>query len=511
MLTAFLLGLALGATAAARAIGRRPAADHARTLAAVLLGAGLFSLATAHALLEMPRLFAETYFRLDPSPDGWFLVQLGVSLLIMFPTTFALGWVFPLVLELAGAGRGVAASVGRVYAANTAGTIAGAAAGGFLFLPRWGVNATLLGVAVAQGLLAAWVAFAVGSRRRMALATACLAAVVAVVLLRPSWDVLLMNSGVYVTVQDIDRKDGWRGYLERVRKDNQLVYARDGLTSSVLVGFQPISDNLYLAVNGKTDASSREDLETQIVLGHLPLLIHREPKDILVIGLASGISAGSVACHPVEHIKIVEVEAAMIPAARLFREHNGDVLSDPRVTVSVNDARNELQFNDAAYDVIISEPSNPWMTVASNLFTEDFFRIARARLKPGGIFTQWIQTYGLGPREVRSILASFRGVFPETAVFETLGGVDLVVLGSAEPLRLDEGRAADRMARINAAFEDADSFRDFGLHTIVPGARGLRMTTSSRRPSSRCAHSNRRWTSCTTSRTSWGRTSPRRS
>jgi len=238
----------------------------------------------------MPRLFAETYFRLDPSPDGWFLVQLGVSLVIMFPTTFALGWVFPLVLELAGARRGVAASVGRVYAANTGGTILGAAAGGFLLLPHWGVNATLVAVAAGQALLAAWVAYGVGVRRRTSMAGLCVASAIALVVLRPSWDVLLMNSGVYVSIQDIDRKAGWRGYLERVRKDNQLVYARDGLTSSVLVGFQPLSDNLYLAVNGKTDASSREDLETQIVLGHLPLLAHPDPQRVLVIGLASGIS-----------------------------------------------------------------------------------------------------------------------------------------------------------------------------------------------------------------------------
>ena len=453
MLTAFLLGLALGATAAARAIARRPGADHGRTFSIVLLGAGVCSLATAHALLAMPRLFAETYFRLDPSPDGWFLVQLGVSLVIMFPTTFALGWVFPLVLELAGARRGVAASVGRVYAANTGGTILGAAAGGFLLLPHWGVNATLVAVAAGQALLAAWVAYGVGVRRRTAMAGLCVASAIALVVLRPSWDVLLMNSGVYVSIQDIDRKAGWRGYLERVRKDNQLVYARDGLTSSVLVGFQPLSDNLYLAVNGKTDASSREDLETQIVLGHLPLLAHPDPQRVLMIGLASGISAGAVACHPVAALKVVEVEAAMIPAARLFKDHNGDVLSDPRVTVSINDARNELQFNDATYDVIISEPSNPWMTVASNLFTEDFFRVAKGRLREGGVFAQWIQTYGLGPREVRSILAAFHAVFPEVAVFETLGGVDLVVLGSSQPVRLDLERMGERMSELRVRMD----------------------------------------------------------
>lgn len=454
MLTAFLLGLASGAAVAARRIRKRPDGDHPRDLAAVLLVAGVCSLATAHALLAMPRLFGEVYYRFDPSPDGWFLVQLGVSLLVMFPTTFALGWVFPLVLEIVGARRGsVAASVGRVYAANTAGTIAGAAAGGFLLLPHLGVSATLVAVAVVQALLGGWVALGAGPRRKRALAAACAATAVGLVLCRPSWDVLLMNSGVYMNVQNFDRSKGWSGFLRGVRTNNELVYAKDGLTASVLVGFQPADSNLYLAVNGKTDASSREDLETQIMAGHLPLLVHRNPKDVLVVGLASGISVGSVATHPVESIKVVEIEAAIVPAARLFHEHNGAVLDDPRVSLSINDARNELQFNTATYDVIVSEPSNPWMTVASNLFTEDYFRIAKARLRSDGVFAQWIQTYSLGPEELRSILAAFRAVFPDVAVFETLDGVDLLLLGSSEPIRLDVRRVEERMSELRVRID----------------------------------------------------------
>ena len=480
MLTAFLLGLASGAAAAAARIGRRPDGDHPRTLALVFLAAGACSLGTAYALLAMPRAFAEAYYRLDPSPDGWFLVQLGLSLLVMFPTTFALGWVFPLVLEIVGARRGaVAAAVGRVYAANTAGTIVGAAAGGFLFLPRWGVSTTLVAVAAAQALLGGWVA-----RRKPALAAVSVAAAVVFVVFRPSWDVLLMNSGVYMGIQDTGREQGWAGFMSKVRNDNQLVYAKDGLTASVLVAFQPAADNLYLAVNGKTDASSREDLETQILLGQLPLLIHPEAKQVLVIGLGSGITVGSVATHAVESVKVVEVEAAIVPAARLFAEHNGDVLDDPRISLSINDARNELQFNDAAYDVIISEPSNPWMTVASNLFTEDFFRIARTRLRPDGVFAQWIQTYSLGPEEVRSILASFRASFPEVGVFESMEGTDLIVLGSSRPIRLNAGQLESRLAdlrvrldlervRIGRPLDILGRYQTGGraLQAIVAGAR----------------------------------------
>jgi spermidine synthase len=258
-----------------------------------------------------------------------------------------------------------------------------------------------------------------------------------------------------MNVQNADEKLGWTSFRDHVRANNDLLYARDGLTASVLVAVQPDSGNTYLAVNGKTDASSHEDLETQIAVGHLPLLFHDAPRDALVIGLASGITVGSVATHDLEHIRVVEVEGAMVGAARCFAPFNHRVLDDPRVELSINDARNELQFNPATYDVIIAEPSNPWMTVAANLFTEDFFRIGRSRLRPGGIFGQWIQTYCLTPRSLGGILAAFHRAFPHVLVFEATNGIDLIMLGSAEPLTVDidklEQRSSDLWIRADLA------------------------------------------------------------
>ena len=449
MLTAFLLGLTSGAASASYFLKRRRNVDARASLAVALVAAGVLSFVAAHTIQALPRLFAEIYFRLSPSPEGWWLVQLGIALCVMFPTTFALGWVFPLVLEEVGQGRRkVASAVGRVYAANTIGTILGAACAGFLLIPLVGVGTTLVGVAVAQLVLGA--ALLPGSRagtfgRRIAWAMGCVAFAILCIALRPGWDVLMMNSGVYMNVSGEKASRGWDSYRQRVRTDNELVYARDGLTASVLVGRQPEIDNMYLAVNGKVDASSREDLETQIMAGQLPLLFHDSPRDVLVIGLASGITVASVATHPVDRIRVVEVEAEMVEAARYFGPYNNYVLDDPRVVLSINDARNELQFNTMTYDVIVSEPSNPWMTVAANLFTEDFFRIGKSRLRPGGVFGQWVQTYCLTPDNLRSILAAFRRSFPQVLVFETINGVDLLLICSDRPLAVDFG-TLDRRA-----------------------------------------------------------------
>lgn len=449
MLAAFLIGLASGAACAVRFLNRRKTASP-RLLLAILLGsAGALSFGTAYAIQTLPRLFAEIYFRVGPPPEGWWLAQVGLASIVMFPTTFVLGWVFPLVLEAAGArGRGIASSVGTIYAANTLGTIVGAAAAGFLLIPYFGVGPTLVGTACVQLALGAALAAGAAHPAARRVAVACVAGAALCAALHPRWDLLLMNSGVYMNIQNFDRNAGWTGFLKQVREDNAVVYAKDGLTASVVVANQPAANNLYLTVNGKTDASSREDLETQILAGQIPLLLHPSPRDVLVVGLASGISVGAVATHPVERIRVVEVEAAMLEAARLFAPFNGNVLEDPRVSVSVNDARNELEFSPRDYDVIVSEPSNPWMTVASNLFTEDFFRIARARLRPGGVFGQWIQAYCLAPEQLRSIVAGFQHAFPHVLVFETLRGVDLLLVGSDRPLGLDTEALDERLSEL---------------------------------------------------------------
>ncbi len=478
MLTAFLLGLASGAGSAAQFLKRRRIADSRGVLAVVLAAAGLLSFAAAHAIQTLPRLFAETYFRLRPSPEGWWLAQLGIASFVMFPTTYALGWVFPLVLDAVGRGRqSVASSVGRIYAANTIGTIVGAACAGFLLIPFLGVGATLLGVAIGQLLLGAAllpVSTAGAHRHRRGWVVGCVVSALFCVAFRPGWDVLMMNSGVYMNVQDVEASKGWDEFRRQFRTTSELIFARDGLTASILVARQLGIDNMYLAVNGKIDASSHVDLETQVMLGHLPLLFHPAPRDVLIVGLASGITAGSAATHPVERIRVVEVEGAMVEAARRFQRYNNDVLDDPRVTVSINDARNELQFNPVDYDVIVSEPSNPWMTVAANLFTEDFFRIARSRLRRGGVFGQWVQTYSLTPETLKSILAGFHRAFPHVLVFETLNGIDLLVLGSDHPLVFDvdalERRSSELWVRADLARVGVQSAVDMAAMLQAGGA-----------------------------------------
>lgn len=196
-------------------------------------------------------------------------------------------------------------------------------------------------------------------------------------------------------------------------------------------------DITALRVNGKADASnSVTDIPTQIMLGHLPLLLHPDPRAVLVIGLGSGISAGSVARHPIERLDVVEIEPAVVEASRFFAQDNGNVLGDRRVRLTIADGRNFLLTTRERYDVIASEPSNPWLSGVASLFSREFFQFARQRLRPGGFMLQWVHAYALLPEDLQMIVKTFRTVFPATSVWKVATG-DFLLLGQTAPAPFD--------------------------------------------------------------------------
>lgn len=457
MLLAFLIGLAAGGAYFSAWLRKRVDADPARLLAILLASAGFLGWCTAFLFVLLPEVFTRIFLAYRPEPSGWFVIQFVFSLMVMFPTTFALGGIFPAVVQIhARRLDQVAGSVGTVYASNTVGTIAGAAAAGFFLIPELGVMNTVLGVSAIEILLGLVVALFVvrrapGPRRALLLAPIAVALAL-VVVVRPQWDVIVMNTGVYMNLFDKDEDATWEDVIAEY-EHIEMRYAAEGVVASVFVAEQPEIDNMYLAVNGKVEASSVSDMETQVLAAHLPLLFHEEPKDVLLIGLASGITLASAASHPVDAMRVVEIEAEMIPAARLFAPYNNGVLDDPRVDISINDARNELEFSTREYDVIISQPSNPWMTVAANLFTEEFFELAARRVRPGGVFCQWVQNYYLPPEDMQSIVRAFQKSFPYVMLFETINGVDNLMIGSQEPLAFDLERLEHRMNVLNVRMD----------------------------------------------------------
>ena len=498
-LTTYLAGIALGSLLYARYLaggeGRRPAktaghrpstgSSYRLAQAAVLeVGIGLSAALGLPLIGLLPGLFLRGYQAgLHESFPLFQAFIFVLCFLLMFLPTLLLGALFPLLTSLwtrdaAAVGRGV----GTAYAANTGGTILGALLGGVLLLPALGVQTSLL---LAAGLhVAVGAAFWLMRPEQLKGPLRYGAAIAALLLfglaawLVPPWDRALMTTGVFVNAPRLAASQPGQTLRERAHERRLLYYAEgmDGVVSVTDTGEQRL-----LVINGKADASSKRDLPTQVLLGQLPILMHPDPQEVLVIGLGSGITVGSAATHgSIGRIDVLEISPEVVAASRFFAAEHGDVLSDSRVNLIVADARNFLLAETQTYSVITSEPSNPWISGVSNLFTRDFFKLARSRLAPKGIMAQWLQTYSMSVEDVKTVLHTFQTIFPHVSVWVPMRG-DLILIGTNEPQALDYARLEEALTleeiRVDLARVGMDSPQKF-LRKFLLGGRELASYTA---------------------------------
>ena len=436
MLASFLLGIAVGSLAA------RPFADRLRRPLAAYAGGiavlGLLSLASLSLLPHLPGAFMELVRRFGASPFTLVLSQIAMAVSVMFPPALVLGALFPLLARAQSEVQGAAPAVGDVYFVNTVGSATGAFMAGFVLLPTLGLRGTAA-LAIATNLGAgALVLLWRGHERtpmRVGLAAAPAALALAVALHPPAFDTQPLASGGYVASRIFsDAPDA--SLLEGVPGE-EVVYYRDGLSATVSV--HHLSGRWTLHLNGKADASTGPDMATQVLLGQVGMLFGKPPRDALVIGWASGVTVGSAARHPIERLDAVELEPAMLEASRFFDHVNGRPLENPRVHVVLDDGRNYVENTRRRYDVIISEPSNPWLTGVANLFTREYFKAAHRALSPDGRLIAWFPMYAMDFEALRSILASLRAEFPNVYALVLDRNVpDLIVLATARPLTPDD-------------------------------------------------------------------------
>ena len=461
MLLAVLLGIALGGRygglLADQALRRGGTGGVLRSLAAVQIGVAALCWGATFVWGELPYWFVWLYDGLAGSvwSGAPYAASMVLCVLVMLPPAALMGAAFPMAVRAAaGDGASMGRPVALAYAANTLGGVVGAIAAGFVLLPLWTLRST---VAVAAGidLLAAGVALARAGDRPQALAV--LAAVAVPFALPAPWDPLWMSGGMhhYVSQFDSHSREGIRWFATG---DQELLFYREGLSTVVTVGRNTQTGNRWLANNGKVDASSSGDMPTQVLCALLATQhVQRDDSEGLVIGLASGVTAGAAAQTPgIAQLEVVELEAAIFEAAAFFEAENFGVLSDPRVRLVANDGRNHvLRAPAQRWDWVVSEPPNPYLSGVANLFTRDFWRIGRTRLRPGGVWAQWVQLYGMGTDDAMSLLRTFAHVFPHVALYGALeetdrAQVDLVLVGSDRPIHPSfaaaEGLLADREA-----------------------------------------------------------------
>jgi spermidine synthase len=438
MLTTFLIGLALGASIASRAVDRirRPAI----AFAILELGVGITSLIGAYLFNDLPYYFVQLYHWVGSTGFVVLLfARFVIASLVMIVPTLLLGGLFPLVVRIvSNVDRASGRTVGDAYAANTLGAIAGSFASGFVLVPLLGLLGSLklcvaLNFVISAGLLLiCWF-----PRRRMPVLATALASLVLVVValtVEPPWDPEVMSSAVYryaPSLTDRTRQELFE-YLRRGQGDT--LFYKEGITATVAV--QKQGEGRVLKVNGKPEASTSGDMPTQILIGTLPLLVRPQTDDVLLIGLGSGVTLGSIEQFPIKRVTCVELEPAVVEASRYFAEVNHQPLDDPRLRMISNDGRNFIYSTNEKFDVIVSEPSNPWLTGVANLFTLEYFKRGAERLRDDGLFSQWLQIYEMAPEDVRTLIATFRAAFPNVYLFRGAEG-DLMLLGSKSNRKLD--------------------------------------------------------------------------
>jgi spermidine synthase len=446
ILTVFLLGLAAGSWAMKNWLDRIRSPEAVMAIGLAVLG--VFLLLTRSGLSVLPD--AERFVTAMQIGDGTRqMLRYGAVLVLIFPPTFVFGALFPLSLRLyCGGLAGIQARVGEAYAINTVASIFGAIVAGFWIIPVYGTDILLFAVALGVTIFALVFLARRANRETRILVAGVSVAAVAVAVVLPKLDYARLISSVEYSSEAKSGKkpdflflrEGKAGVISLVSYDGK--YARvqnNGLNES------------KISLTDKNDA-----LLTETLLGILPYVLHRDPKSAFMLGYGGGVTTRALTLTDLDRIKVVELEPSVVEASRTIPSGPASALKDPRVDLVFNDARNTLLVEREKYDLIVSQPSHPWLAGSANVFTQDFWQIARGQMNPGGVFAQWISLFRMDAATLESLLKAFYNVFPEGVSFINSGSGDLILIGSTAKIefdyaRIDKALADPRIAAVLAS------------------------------------------------------------
>ena len=457
----FLAGLGVGAFAVAALL--RHGQRSARVVFSVLaLLSAMAILLSAWSFGHLPEWFVHLHsaWSIQDAPGLILPLQFLIAGVVVLLPTLLMGGLFPAGLRaVIEQDAHTSHHTGRLFAWDTVGSILGSLAAGFLLIPLMGIDNSLRVAVVLLIVGGALVAMpSPGGLRRWVVVVPCLLVLGAASLFMPRWDHQLMTSAVYQYSSQYasHRAENLSALL---REESRVIYYRDGLTATVTVveGVGEEEGWRAIAVNGKIEGGTDVDMPSQRLIAHIPLLIRPDAERVAVIGMGTGSTAAAVVSHPVGEVAVVEIEAAMVEGARLFSDYNAAIHERDTVDIHLSDGRLFLNMRPDTFDVIISQPSNPWMAGASDLFTREAFQRGARALRGDGIFAQWVQIYNLSSQNLSMLVRGFSDVFPHVYLFKTLEDSDLLLLGSFEPLSLD-------MAAMQARMQQPSVARDLAEH-----------------------------------------------
>jgi spermidine synthase len=359
-----------------------------------------------------------------------------VTAIVVLPAAIVAGYQFPLLISLLGRGRdNVGREVGLTYAWNTGGAIAASLLGSFVLIPALGTSGSwklATGILIAIGFLTLFVAFKEKRFVFSGLAAAAAAlSIASMFALGPTgaW----RHSGIgagrapqFVTGNTL------REWLHALR--HGVLFEADGRESSIAVLAR---EDLGLIVNGKSDGSARGDAGTQVMSGMIGALLHPNPKKVMVVGLGTGTTSGWLAAVPgIERVDVVELEPAVLDVASYYATVNQNAMNNEKHVAREGDAREHLLTTREQYDIVFSEPSNPYRAGVASLYTREFYEAVAKRLRPNGLFMQWVQMYSTDSRTIQTVYATLSSVFPNVTTWSTTSG-DVVLAASREKIVID--------------------------------------------------------------------------
>lgn len=502
MLTTFLIGLSLGTAIMTKLQEKieRPVF----WIGILLCGIAATGFATACMFNELPWMFLSQAQKLPEDPTtSWFLQTIHrftVSSIVMFLPTLLSGMIFPLVIRVYSARPDhIGESVGKLYSLNTFGSILGSFTSGFIFIPFFGLigsgiqTTTKLSILLALGF-GLYVIFndikenKTLNEKQIKVSTSWIylsaaLGLIANLFLMPPWDKSIMTTGVAIyhslSYKNIT-KEQFFNVFSADKASEKIKFYKEGLTTVVSITVDDQGNTTLLKNNGKVDAGvptdgngpSSADMITQVLLGQLPILLHKgEPTNALVVGLGSGCTAGSVVRYPtIESVKVCEIEKAVITGDKYFEppldksplDGNGSPLNKSRnplaekIKAIHTDGRNYLLTTKEKFDIIISQPADPWVQGASALFTKEYWELGAKHLKENGLFCEWIQLYSITPEYLGVLVNTFKEAFSKyengkkvsdgfVYLFRPGLAGEILLIGSNDPIDIDVNQIKERI------------------------------------------------------------------
>lgn len=396
--------------------------------------------------------FLHDYFLANQPGSEYFqmlqIANLVLAFSIMFTPAFFMGLAFPLAGTVhCRYRRQVGFAVGELLSFNTIGAILGAVVSGYILIYLFGIQRSLQIIIITNigyGLLV--IASLKEGKTLRRLTSLAVMTVLMIPIFSPGM-LRIWDPKIYAVYQS--NKPEAYGSPEEIREmlaNMDVRYYAEGAQS--IVSAVQSTDTLFFITNGRVEASNaHQDMQCQYLLGHLPMLLHKNPRQVFVLGTGSGMTLGAVSVHPsVEKITLAEIEPGVLGVARTFGIDNHYILNkpDPRLKIVFNDGRNHLLTTKDRFDVITADPVHPWFSGAGYLYSTEYFRLASQRLNPGGIICQWLPLYELTSENLQSVVRTIRANFAYTMIWVT--HYDAEIVASNSPIIINEQELTRRFS-----------------------------------------------------------------